>query len=72
MIHNCSNRPFPPPPTRSVSKVQGEAGATGSMPALMNAVVDALRGAGVAHFDMPGNLRALVASPAKQSGSELN
>jgi len=31
----------------------GEAGTTGSLPALMNAVVDALRGAGVEHLDMP-------------------
>ena len=31
----------------------GEAGTTGSMPALMNAVLDAMRGAGVQHFDMP-------------------
>jgi carbon-monoxide dehydrogenase large subunit len=31
----------------------GEAGVTGSMPCLMNAVVDALRQAGVTHFDMP-------------------
>jgi len=31
----------------------GEAGATGSLPALMNAVLDAMRSAGVEHFDMP-------------------
>jgi aerobic carbon-monoxide dehydrogenase large subunit len=36
----------------------GEAGVTGSMPALMNAIVDALRQAGVKHFEMP-------ASPAR-------
>jgi carbon-monoxide dehydrogenase large subunit len=35
------------------AKGVGEAGVTGSMPALMNAVVDALRQAGVRHFDMP-------------------
>jgi aerobic carbon-monoxide dehydrogenase large subunit len=35
------------------AKGVGEAGVTGSMPALMNAVLDALREAGVRHFDMP-------------------
>ncbi len=31
----------------------GEAGVTGALPAVMNAVVDALAGAGVRHIDMP-------------------
>jgi carbon-monoxide dehydrogenase large subunit len=35
------------------AKGVGEAGVTGSLPALMNAVVDALRGAGVKRFEMP-------------------
>jgi carbon-monoxide dehydrogenase large subunit len=35
------------------AKGVGEAGVTGSMPCLMNAVIDALRQAGVTHFDMP-------------------
>jgi carbon-monoxide dehydrogenase large subunit len=35
------------------AKGVGEAGVTGSLPALMNAVMDALRGAGVKHFEMP-------------------
>jgi carbon-monoxide dehydrogenase large subunit len=35
------------------AKGVGEGGVTGSMPALMNAVMDALRQAGVGHFDMP-------------------
>ncbi len=35
------------------AKGVGEAGVTGSMPCLMNAVVDALRQVGVSHFDMP-------------------
>ena len=34
-------------------KGAGEAGAVGSPPALMNAVVDALSPAGVTHLDMP-------------------
>jgi carbon-monoxide dehydrogenase large subunit len=35
------------------AKGVGEAGVTGSLPALMNAVVDALRSSGVRHFEMP-------------------
>jgi carbon-monoxide dehydrogenase large subunit len=35
------------------AKGVGEAGVSGSLPALMNAVVDALRQAGVTRFDMP-------------------
>ena len=35
------------------AKGVGEAGVTGSMPCIMNAIVDALRTAGVTHFDMP-------------------
>jgi carbon-monoxide dehydrogenase large subunit len=35
------------------AKGVGEAGVTGSLPALMNAVVDALRQAGVKRFEMP-------------------
>jgi len=37
------------------AKGVGEAGVTGSLPALMNAVLDALRQTGVAHFDMPAS-----------------
>jgi carbon-monoxide dehydrogenase large subunit len=35
----------------------GEAGTTGALPAAMNAVLDALRPAGVAAFDMPASPR---------------
>jgi aerobic carbon-monoxide dehydrogenase large subunit len=35
------------------AKGVGEAGVTGSLPALMNAVADALRPAGVRHFELP-------------------
>ncbi|MFN2643467.1 MAG: xanthine dehydrogenase family protein molybdopterin-binding subunit [Burkholderiales bacterium] len=41
------------------AKGVGEAGVTGSMPALMNAVVDALRQAGIAYFEMPATPRRL-------------
>ncbi len=33
----------------------GEAGCAGSMPSVMNAVVDALRGVGISHLDMPAS-----------------
>lgn len=35
------------------AKGAGESGTTGAMPACMNAVMDALRGVGVTHFDIP-------------------
>src|SRR5438874_951420 len=41
------------------AKGVGEAGVTGSLPALMNAVVDALRHAGVERFEMPATPRRL-------------
>jgi carbon-monoxide dehydrogenase large subunit len=52
------------------AKGVGEAGVTGSMPCIMNAVLDALRQAGVTHFDMPASpqrvWRALQAAKAGQ------
>ncbi|MGE5639650.1 MAG: xanthine dehydrogenase family protein molybdopterin-binding subunit [Clostridia bacterium] len=41
------------------AKGVGEGGVTGSMPALMNAVMDALRSAGVRQFDMPASPRRI-------------
>jgi carbon-monoxide dehydrogenase large subunit len=37
------------------AKGVGEGGVTGSMPCLMNAMLDALRQAGVKRFDMPAS-----------------
>ncbi len=52
------------------AKGVGEAGVTGSLPALMNAVLDALRSQGVSHFDMPASpqriWRALQSAKAGQ------
>jgi carbon-monoxide dehydrogenase large subunit len=60
-----------PVPTKSNplgAKGVGEAGVTGSMPCLMNALMDALRQGGVARFDMPASpqrvWRALQAARA--------
>lgn len=53
------------------AKGVGEAGVTGSLPTLMNAVIDALRPAGVTHFDMPASphrvWQAIRAAKAGQS-----
>jgi carbon-monoxide dehydrogenase large subunit len=50
------------------AKGVGEAGITGSMPCLMNAVLDALRQAGVKHFDMPANPRRIWDALQRASG----
>jgi carbon-monoxide dehydrogenase large subunit len=51
------------------AKGVGEAGVTGSMPCLMNAIMDALRAAGVTHFDMPATpLRVWTALEAAKAG----
>ncbi|MFN0159667.1 MAG: xanthine dehydrogenase family protein molybdopterin-binding subunit [Burkholderiales bacterium] len=43
-----------PSPTNVLgAKGTGEAGTTGALPVLMNAIVDALRARGIAHLDMP-------------------
>ncbi|MGE0875790.1 MAG: xanthine dehydrogenase family protein molybdopterin-binding subunit [Burkholderiales bacterium] len=52
------------------AKGVGEAGVTGSMPCIMNAIVDALRTAGVTHFDMPASpQRVWAAIRAAQAGN---
>ncbi len=48
-----TDHPVPTKTNPLGAKGVGEAGVTGSMPCLMNAVLDALRPAGVTHFDMP-------------------
>jgi carbon-monoxide dehydrogenase large subunit len=54
------------------AKGVGEAGVTGSLPAVMNAVVDALRSGGVRSFEMPASPRrvweALHGAPASSAG----
>jgi carbon-monoxide dehydrogenase large subunit len=47
------DRPVPSPANPLGAKGAGEAGATGSVPALANAVLDALRPLNVLHLDMP-------------------
>ena len=52
----------PSPNNRLGAKGAGEAGTTGALPTCMNAVVDALRSAGVAAFDMPATPARLWAA----------
>ena len=47
--------PVPSPTNPLGAKGVGEAGTVGALPTAMNAVLDALRGRGVRHFDMPAS-----------------
>jgi carbon-monoxide dehydrogenase large subunit len=47
------DRPVPSPTNALGMKGVGESGTIGAAPALMNAIANALRSAGVDHFDMP-------------------
>jgi carbon-monoxide dehydrogenase large subunit len=55
LVNNLTvlDHPVPTKTNPLGAKGVGEAGVTGSMPCLMNAVLDALRPAGVSHLDMP-------------------
>ena len=69
-------RPVPSPNNPLGVKGAGEAGTTGSLPAVMNAVLDALRSAGVRRLDMPASaqrvwtaLRAASVLPGQAMGA---
>ena len=47
------DHPVPTPTNPLGAKGVGEAGVTGSLPTMMNAILDALEPAGVTHLDMP-------------------
>jgi carbon-monoxide dehydrogenase large subunit len=51
------------------AKGVGEAGVTGSLPTLMNAVLDALRMRGVTHFDMPASPQRIWAALHGRGGA---
>jgi len=55
-------RPVPSPNNALGAKGAGEAGTTGSLPAGMNAVLDALRPAGVRRLDMPASAQRVWAA----------
>jgi carbon-monoxide dehydrogenase large subunit len=57
-----SDHSLPTPSNLLGAKGAGEAGTTGALPTCMNAVADALRSAGVAHFDMPASPSRLWAA----------
>jgi carbon-monoxide dehydrogenase large subunit len=64
LVNNLRVLDFPVPTKTNPlgAKGVGEAGVTGSMPCVMNAVIDALRQAGVTHFDMPATPQRLWAA----------
>jgi aerobic carbon-monoxide dehydrogenase large subunit len=45
--------PVPSPTNALGAKGVGESGCSGSLPALVNATIDALRQRGIVHLDMP-------------------
>ena len=47
------DHPVPTPTNALGAKGVGEAGCSGSLPALVNATIDALRPLGITHLDMP-------------------
>jgi carbon-monoxide dehydrogenase large subunit len=65
------NHVVPSPNNPLGAKGVGETGSTGSLPACMNAVIDALRTVGVTHFDMPATpsriWSAIAAAKAKSA-----
>jgi carbon-monoxide dehydrogenase large subunit len=68
--------PVPTPNNPLGAKGAGEAGAVGSLPAVINAVVDALKPFGITHLDMPATpyriwsaIRNAKAAAARGSGA---
>jgi carbon-monoxide dehydrogenase large subunit len=64
LVENLRVLEFPVPTATNPlgAKGVGEAGVTGSMPCIMNAVLDALRQGGVTHFDMPATPQRIWAA----------
>ncbi|MDP2410028.1 MAG: xanthine dehydrogenase family protein molybdopterin-binding subunit [Pseudolabrys sp.] len=65
---SLSNHVVPSPNNPLGAKGVGEAGSTGSLPACMNAVMNALRMAGVTHFDMPATPARIWSAIAAAKG----
>jgi carbon-monoxide dehydrogenase large subunit len=64
--------PVPSPMNALGAKGVGEAGCSGSLPALVNAAVDALRPLGIKHLDMPfssARLWAAIQASARSDGA---
>jgi len=64
------DHPVPTPTNALGAKGVGESGCSGSLPALANATVDALRPLGIRHLDMPFTPARLwqAVSGAKRGG----
>ena len=61
-----------PRPIRSASRASGEAGAIGAPPAVINAILDALRPLGVEHIDMPATADTGVGGDAQARTGGVN
>ena len=66
---NAVDHGVPSPNNPLGAKGVGEAGTTGALPACMNAVMDALRSAGVTQFDMPATPSRIWQALAAAKGS---
>ena len=67
---NLSKTVVVPTPNNPLGvKGVGETGSTGAMPACVNAVIDALRTAGVTHFDMPATPARIWSAIARAKSS---
>ena len=69
---NVIDHPVPTATNPLGAKGVGEAGVTGSMPCLMNAVMDALRQAGVERFDMPASQQRVWAAIRAAKGGKAD
>jgi aerobic carbon-monoxide dehydrogenase large subunit len=64
------DRSVPSPNNPLGAKGAGEAGTTGALPTLMNAIVDALRPLGIDHLDMPASPNRLWQTIQEARGSK--
>ncbi|OWJ68924.1 xanthine dehydrogenase family protein molybdopterin-binding subunit [Inquilinus limosus] len=67
-VFTFESRPQPTATNPLGAKGCGEAGCAGSLPAVMNAVVDALSGLGIRHIDMPATPLAVWQAIAARQG----
>ncbi len=72
-VFTFESRPQPTPSNPLGAKGCGEAGCAGSLPSVMNAVVDALSDYGVRHVDMPATPQAvwkIIGQAGRQEAAE--
>jgi carbon-monoxide dehydrogenase large subunit len=65
---DCASHPVPARTNLLGAKGCGEAGCAGALPAVMNALVDALREVGITHIDMPATPARVWAAIAAATG----